>query len=175
MNSKHRIAMGSVRGKMVIGALMCTLFVVLFPVLNFFTHPISVMNGGYEPLLLRLDDLYGKTNLLPIGFVMIPPLLITIAWILEKRRCSRAIAVCLLFVPFVCTVVIQYFIVVQFDKYVLFSKQGFPVPWQIVFQSSLVIGNLCLLAICFVACVLIYLLVIFASGAIKNGTKGASL
>jgi hypothetical protein len=63
------------------------LFLLLFPVLDIFTHPFSVMHGQYIPLVIRLSDFYWRTWVLGTALFGVPLLLVHF-WCLRSRVAS---------------------------------------------------------------------------------------
>ena len=140
-----------------IGVGCVLLFVLFFPALNLFLHPISVLySTDYKPLVLRLDDFYMKTGVLLISLLVTPFLFVAVIWLMQKQRLRFVSALLLLLTPFLLALIIQYFITVQVDKYLRVPHPGDPVPWKYVFQSGFMLHCLRLgigyAALCAVLC-----------------------
>ena len=124
------------------------LFVLLLPVLDIFTHPFSVMYGLYVPLIVRLSDLYWHTPVFSIAFVGAPLLLAAVLLLLQCRHFGVFRSTLLVVVPFALASLLQYFVAVQLDKYLVeFPAAGLAIPWDDVFQFQLIVDCLRLLLV----------------------------
>jgi len=136
------------------------LFLFLLAVLDIFTHPASVMYGHYVPLVIRLSDFYWHTPVLATALLGVPFVLIAILllaqWGQFGLRCSAAFVV----VPFTVALLLQYFIAVQLDKYLV----DFPgaIPWHYVFQLPFIVGCLEILVVYLVITAMLWLVVLGA-------------
>ena len=111
------------------------LMILLFPFLDIFAHPLSVIGStGYDPLINRLPDFpYGFFGL---AFFAVPALVVLLVVLMQSDGLHFTRVLVVLLVPFIPALTIHYFIVVQLDKYLRFPSQGHPIPWQYVFQIS---------------------------------------
>jgi hypothetical protein len=117
------------------------LFVLLFPVLDIFTHPVSVMHGHYVPLIIRLSDFYWHTPILSIALAGTPILLVGLLLLVQWRQFGLVRSALLVILPFILALLVQYFIAVQLDKYlVAFPAAGLAIPWEHVFQFPFIVG-----------------------------------
>ena len=124
------------------------LFVLLFPVLDLFTHPFSVMYGHYVPLVERLSGFYWHTPFLDASLIGVPLLLFALLLIMQWRQFGLGRSSLLVLGPFSLTLFLQYFIAIGLDKYLMdFSSAGLPIPWDDVFQFSLILNCLLLFLI----------------------------
>jgi hypothetical protein len=129
-------------------AMSALLFVLLLPVLDIFTHPVSVMYGHYVPLIIRLSDLYWHTPILSAAFLGVPLLLAALLLLVQWRQFGFVRSALLVVIPFAVALLIQYFIAVQLDKYLVdFPAAGLAVPWNDVFQFPFIMWCLQLLLI----------------------------
>src|SRR5438093_786265 len=120
-----------VRTKLFLSLDVILLFLVLFPVLDLFTHPISVLFGSdYEPLVIRLWDLYVHTGLLAPSLLATPVLLIAVTFIMQRYDFGFRRSLAVVLTPFLTALFIQYFIAVQLDKYLRFPRMGYAIPWK---------------------------------------------
>jgi hypothetical protein len=134
--------------------LSALLFLLLFPVLDIFTHPVSVLYGSYIPLVIRLSDIYWDTSLLSIAVLGTPLLLVALLLLAQWQGLGLPrTSVCVL-APFSLALLFQYFIAVGLDKYLVeFPAAGLPIPWGDVFQPQFILG--CLLLLLVYACLAI--------------------
>jgi len=121
-------------------------FFSLFPVLDILTHPVSVLFGDdYTPWLIWLGEVYWDTDILQIASISVPLMLLTITILMQRRRFGFILSLAIYLAPFLAAITIQYFIVVQLDKYFYYSNQqqtmyykavfhGRTLPWEYVFQ-----------------------------------------
>lgn len=136
------------RSKVLPPAASGVLFLLLFPVLDVFTHPVSVMYGHYVPLIIRLSDFYWRTPILSIAFIGTPVLLAGLLLLVQWRQFGLVRSALLVILPFILALLFQYFIAVQLDKYLLdFPAAGLAIPWDDVFQFPFIVGCLQLLLI----------------------------
>ena len=131
------------------------LFVLLFPVLDLFTHPTSVMFGHYVPLVIRLSDFYGNTPFLGASLIAVPLLLIALLLLMQWRHFGLVRSSLLVLAPFSLTLFLQCFIAVQLDKYLQNPVMRHPFPWNYVFQFSFMLD--CLLLLLIYACLAAFL------------------
>ena len=119
--------------------------------------PVSIMSGtDYLPLVIRLDDFYLNSGLLPISFIGTPLIVGVAVFLMQQERFSLARAVTCLVVPFLLALIIQYFISVQLDKYLRFPREGHAVPWRYLFQPAIIV-RCCWVAMAYVAyCLLLH-------------------
>jgi len=131
------------------------LFLFLLPVLDIFTHPVSVMYGHYVPLVIRLSDFYWHTPVLATALLGGPVVLITMLLLAQWGRFGLLRSTVFVVVPFAMALLMQYFIAVQLDKYLV----DFPgaIPWHYVFQFSFVVGCLEILLVYIVITAMLWL------------------
>ena len=89
-------------------SLSAVLFVLLFPVLDFFTHPISVMYGEYVPLVITLSDFYWQTPVLAIAMIGAPVLLVCILLLSQWRQLGLPRSAMFVLLRFAIALIIEY-------------------------------------------------------------------
>ena len=110
------------------------LFVLLFPFLNIFTHPFSVLSGtDYQPLINRLPY-FPYRFCWPVSLYAVPVLIVALVVLMQSYRLRFTESLLVLLAPFLLALTIQYFIAVELDKYLHYWRQGSSFEWQYVFQ-----------------------------------------
>jgi len=105
------------------------LVVLLFPLLDLVTHPISVLsNSDYEPLINRLPFV-PYSFCWPSALYAAPVLIIALVVLLQSYRISFSRGIMVLLAPFLIALTVQWFIAMQVDKYLWMFRHGYGFPW----------------------------------------------
>ncbi|MBX7245403.1 MAG: hypothetical protein K1X53_07880 [Candidatus Sumerlaeaceae bacterium] len=143
------------------------LFVLFFPLLDRVTHPVSVLSGEYEPLIIRLPAFpYG----IPYRFCLFtaPAVMVALAVLMQRRRFPILRGVMVLLVPFHVALAIQWFLAVQVDKYLWMYRKGYGFHWGQVFQVPFLLHCFSLALVYTVICVMVYGVVLFVGRKLSH-------
>ena len=143
------------------------LFVLLFPLLNIVTHPISVLsNSDYEPLINRLPY-FPYSFCWPVSLYAVPVLIVALVVLMQSCHFRFARSIIVLLAPFLGALTIQWFIAVQVDKYLWMSRHGYGFPWGIVFQFPFMLHCFWLALIWVVVCSALYGIAMLVRGKLS--------
>jgi hypothetical protein len=132
------------------------LFVLLCPLLDIVTHPMSVLsNSDYEPLINRLPY-FPYYFCWPVPLYAVPVLIVALVVLMQSYRIGFGRGIMVLLAPFLVALTVQWFIAVQVDKYLWMSRHGHGFPWGTVFQFPFLLHCFWLAVIYAVVCSTLY-------------------
>ena len=116
-------------------ATQVSLMLALLPILDFFLHPISVLSGDYDPLINRLPEFYMRHGLYALALVAVPVSLAALWRLLRRTR--PQVRLTLFVIPVAISVLIQYLVAAQLDKYLVLMRQTHDARWlKFLYQPS---------------------------------------